>query len=1417
MLTRFFDRITRASVTWRWLTIILTFAVLAIGGYSYTQINQELVPPVEFPQTILVAQWSDAESTDNFLTDVTIPLELAMQGIEGVVNVESTTNKTLGIFIVRNEFGENQARLTEDIKTAAAETPLPEGVEPEVFNFNLSDLPVVIASVSSAELTLPELKTLIETELEPQLADIEFVSQVNISGGQELPEEVEESEQLGESEQLTVNSETVGEVEEVGETEASDPNRLSPILVAGLAVYGIEVEFADEIPPTGARGLIYEGGMLSMQALELLTPDNLRMGLPETLAYLPSDYVETLDVELVDELNEISAEFGGIGQFSIAEALEARDAGLDVLTGLPVEDGTIADFPPGEESEQLTVNSEAVEEVGEVGEVGESVDDEANANVIKSVDLPEMWVQGAQAQGMEIATTADLTPEFMEQLISFAPESLALLTPEMLLATPLDVIAVLPIDYLAELDAETQAALQERVSMADGEMVSADSHQAEITPVDLPDAWISAAASQDIEIATTEDLTPELVEGIAQVAPQMLTMLTPEMLLAMPLDALAVLPTDFLAELDADTQTALQAHVGMATDEQEQAVTPAPIEPIELPDTWIGAASIQGLTVETTADVTPELVESIATSAPQLLADLTSDMLLVLPLNVFPALPPSYLAQLDADTQSALQARVANSETQQTALPLPDDWITIAASRGIEIATTDDLTADLLTGVAIFAPSRLNQLTNDMLLSAPSEALLGLPERYVATLDNSIQAAVAAATMVAVESEIASGSTDLTAETNDGAVAPVALPEEWVALAAQQNLVLETTADLTPQIVTGIAQFAPQALEALTPEMLLALSPDVVAALPSEYITTLDADLVAELGFGVEAIESEANVEAIEETGPDPAELSPIFTTVGEQVGAELTTVDDITPDFIRQVGAFGEQGMQLLGLLTPDNLRLLDPEAVALLPAEFLDTIDDDDLHVYLDGRAVEFGGAGQLLVAEAEAAAALAEGAPALSGIWLEPNPEGEPSQFQNAADILNNPFAPGGAALLNFFPNSPNVDDPLDWMSELNLEVITFMAENEEGFADNLQANIVEMLPPESINYLLDTYPGAYDEVTATRLRDVAAGDVEVFIPEATVTRSNGDPSLLILVYKNGDANTVKTFKEVEVIMEEFSAEHPIDYLYAFEQSTFIEESIAGVTREGALGALFAVIVILIFLSGRIDGKYRLSWRATLITGLSIPASVLFAMLLMWLVPRTIGPWITDLALDSNNILLVSIAKLFPAKLTLNIMTLSGLTVAIGRVVDDSIVVLENSYRYIQKGEHPVQAVYRGTREVAVAIFSATVTTMAVFLPIGFVGGLISEFFLPFGLTVTYALAASYIVSITVVPALTVLLIRRENIPEERETAMQRGYTPILEWALNNRLLTLGIATLIFISSIFLISRLPNSFIPALASRP
>ena len=206
------------------------------------------------------------------------------------------------------------------------------------------------------------------------------------------------------------------------------------------------------------------------------------------------------------------------------------------------------------------------------------------------------------------------------------------------------------------------------------------------------------------------------------------------------------------------------------------------------------------------------------------------------------------------------------------------------------------------------------------------------------------------------------------------------------------------------------------------------------------------------------------------------------------------------------------------------------------------------------------------------------------------------------------------------------------------------------------------------------------------------------------------------------------------------------------------------------------------------------FLLNLRSTVVAAVSIPLSVLAAIILM----ATTG-------------------------ITINIMTLGGLAVAVGRVVDDSIVVLENIYRHRSQGEPIGEAVLSGTREVASAITSSTITTIAVFLPLGVVGGLISQFFLPFALTVTYALLASLIVALTVIPVLAYFLVKVKGdtakipyeVKGEREeiSIWGRIYLPILSLALRGRITkfaTLAISAALFVGAFSLVSQIPTQFL-------
>jgi len=232
---------------------------------------------------------------------------------------------------------------------------------------------------------------------------------------------------------------------------------------------------------------------------------------------------------------------------------------------------------------------------------------------------------------------------------------------------------------------------------------------------------------------------------------------------------------------------------------------------------------------------------------------------------------------------------------------------------------------------------------------------------------------------------------------------------------------------------------------------------------------------------------------------------------------------------------------------------------------------------------------------------------------------------------------------------------------------------------------------------------------------------------------ISRTNGEPSLGLNVIKETDANTVEVAAEVERVLDDVRDEIGRDQVVVVANSaTDVEESVNGLVEEAIVGAILAVLVIFTFLR---------SLRATLVTAVSLPTSVLAALLFSWV-----------------------------DNLTLNIITLAGLTIAVGRVVDDAIVVLENSYRYVQRGYEPEEAALQGTTEVASAITSSTLTTIAVFAPLALVGGIVSKFFVPLSLTVALALVASLVVAVTTIPVLVSIFLRHrtrdraQHMPED-----------------------------------------------------
>jgi HAE1 family hydrophobic/amphiphilic exporter-1 len=551
-----------------------------------------------------------------------------------------------------------------------------------------------------------------------------------------------------------------------------------------------------------------------------------------------------------------------------------------------------------------------------------------------------------------------------------------------------------------------------------------------------------------------------------------------------------------------------------------------------------------------------------------------------------------------------------------------------------------------------------------------------------------------------------------------------------------------------------------------------------------------------------------AGSEGTANSNPLPAS----WQLAGKAQKIELNSPDDVTPEMIQ---ALAKMAPQLLNDLTPENLRGLSPEVLAWLPVDFVNTLDEA-LRNELDALAQPAGGLSAKAVAAAAAAAELAANAPALSGIWIEPAPDGTPSQLKTAADLIYNGFFPTAAEYLNAFVASSG-EHVSTFMRDLTPDVILWLNETEGGFLANLEPVTLRLFSPEVLGSLPEAYLSSIDPALRNELEGIAAGTIEVFIPTSTINRVDGNPSLSLAIYKDGEANIVTVSHRLFNTLDKIEKENPgLRFDIVFEQASFIEESISGVVREGGLGAVFAVIIILLFLSGMSGGRYRLSWRSTLVTGVSIPLSIFIAFALMKWLPPAVALLFKPLANATAGIpvlgaITLVLYRLFPEGMTLNIMTLSGMTVAIGRVIDDSIVVLENIYRHIQHGEDRKEAVLVGTRDVAIAILASTVTTVVVFLPIGVIGGLIGEFFLPFGIAVTYALGASFLVAVTIVPLLAYLFIRKEHLPEEKETSLQRAYTPVLKWALKNKASTLAIATVLFLASGYLLTRQPRAFLP------
>jgi multidrug efflux pump subunit AcrB len=344
--------------------------------------------------------------------------------------------------------------------------------------------------------------------------------------------------------------------------------------------------------------------------------------------------------------------------------------------------------------------------------------------------------------------------------------------------------------------------------------------------------------------------------------------------------------------------------------------------------------------------------------------------------------------------------------------------------------------------------------------------------------------------------------------------------------------------------------------------------------------------------------------------------------------------------------------------------------------------------------------------------------------------------------------------------------------------NLAVSLGLYEFEEGE----QAVSVDgkfMTADELKGMLIPVTPTAANPTPFVKLSEIA--DIEVIGRVQSVSRTNGDDAIAIQIVKGQQANTVDVVNSVKDLIKE--QEKKIEGLVidvSLDQGEPIEESVATMVEKALFGGLIAVLIILLFLR---------DFKSTIISIISIPVSIFMALLLLnWM------------------------------EITLNIMTLGAITVAIGRVIDDSIVVVENIYRRLHLKQEKLTGralIREATIEMFKPILSSTLVTVAVFAPLIFVGGMVGELFMPFALTMTFALGASLLVAITVVPALSHFLFKKKLYSEKTESShkeagkLSNWYRGILDWTLNHKIITSIISVVLLAGSLALMPVIGFSF--------
>ena len=302
---------------------------------------------------------------------------------------------------------------------------------------------------------------------------------------------------------------------------------------------------------------------------------------------------------------------------------------------------------------------------------------------------------------------------------------------------------------------------------------------------------------------------------------------------------------------------------------------------------------------------------------------------------------------------------------------------------------------------------------------------------------------------------------------------------------------------------------------------------------------------------------------------------------------------------------------------------------------------------------------------------------------------------------------------------------------------------------------------------------------DGVGEIRLADVA--DItEVDNVGDQYMRINAEDGVLLSVFKNSTASTSEVSADTRAALTKIEQANPgLHLTVVSDQGSFIALYINSILRSLLLGALLAVVVLIVFLR---------DWRPTLIMAFSIPFSVLCALVVMYF-----------------------------SGISLNIMSLGGISIAIGMLVDNSIVVLENIYRLRSRGIPPARAAVQGAKQISGAVIASTLTTICVFLPIVFTAGMVNQLMLPFALTIAYVLTASLLIALTMVPAASSFLFKN-YVPRRNNwfETLQTKYARSLAFFLRHKALPLVVSVVLLVVAVIGVVNMGITMIPTMTSK-